>query len=402
MAPPADPDTTGRRSASIPASAPSRRRSAWLVGVGLVVAGLLGAVFAVTVLLSGRHTAPTGHANEPVPAASSATATPPATLEPSAPAVVVHPAFSDAALRSARVPAYCDMPELTLVDGKVPEGAYGEAHGELVLEGPAAPVRVDLDGDGTDETVANYSCGASYVAAGAHWPDMLVVYGWDGTIRGRVSMGDHILMPTADTTSLTAMKATGNTVAVSWRDTNRVRSFTERNGTLAWDGKVTFDASPDLGATTVAEPAAFVTPSGNIVCELDDEGAGCQVFEHEWTAPPPTGTCEYLTYGDFVGISAGKSAEYTCTGTVWSQREMLTPVSYPEGRSNPEPSWFFPDVDSIVMEQGPIPTEAYALSYGRTLRRGPMECTVTQPGVSCTDTQSGHGFTVSKESVTLR
>ena len=50
----------------------------------------------------------------------------------------------------------------------------------------------------------------------------------------------------------------------------------------------------------------------------------------------------------------------------------------------------------------PEDVEVHALSYGRTLRSGPMECTVTQAGVSCTDTQSGHGFTVSKESVTLR
>lgn len=383
---------------------PPKPGARWTI-IGVVTAGLLGAVVGLTLFLVGRDPEPTPHLDRQGPAGASAQLSPSAApsvaaQEASAPTVAVHPALSDAALRTVRVPAYCDMPEQALVDGKVPEGRYQEAHGELVLTGPAAPVRVDLDGDGTEETVANYSCGASYVAAGAHWPDLLIVYGWDGAIRGTVSLGDHILLPTADTTAVKGLARAGGTVAVTWVDTNRVRSFVERSGTLAWNGKVTFTAAKDLGVTTVTEGAAFVTPSGNIVCHVDDEGAGCHVAEHVWKAPPPTGECVYLSYGDIIVVSIEEGAHYGCTGGVWSQLEMLEPVSLP-GRTNPEPSWFIPGVDTIAMEKW-FPAKAYALSYGRTLRYGSTECTVTTSGVTCTETTSGHGFTVSKQSISLR
>ncbi|MCB0920145.1 MAG: hypothetical protein KDC39_16430, partial [Actinobacteria bacterium] len=61
------------------------------------------------------------------------------------------------------MPAYCQLPETRLVDGRVPASIAGDGNGTLILEGPAAPVFLDLDGDKDPETVAAYSCEASGV-----------------------------------------------------------------------------------------------------------------------------------------------------------------------------------------------------------------------------------------------
>jgi hypothetical protein len=139
-------------------------------------------------------------------------------------------------------------------------------------------------------------------------------------------------------------------------------------------------ASP---ATAQAEPSKmfqFLTPSGNIACHMDDrtDGTGyawCKVRDHDW-AVPASGYCQAAYLPGAIGEPGDDDLQLSqgnapCLGFVMSQI-------------------FF--------------TGEYApstLDYGQRHTVGTITCESAPSGVTCTDTNTGHFFRVSRESYRL-
>ena len=109
---------------------------------------------------------------------------------------------------SAQVPAYCDMPAQTLVNG-VTSDKYKPREGWLKVDDPA-PVLADLDSDGSQELVARYLC----TAGGVAWPEVLVIYGPGGTLKGSVELGEYGQQEHAEVLS---WQPSGQAVELRWR-----------------------------------------------------------------------------------------------------------------------------------------------------------------------------------------
>ena len=378
-------------------------RKLWAFFLIGVAAGLLGLVLALTAYAAlgrtGPPSRPAAAASEASSLATGAPVGPPSATSLATPSATATKApFGGTALLTARVPAYCTLPEAGLMGGRVPPDVAGQGNGALILSGPAAPVSLDLDGDKDPETVAVYSCGASGVAAGAHWPDMVVIYGADGSIKGTVGLADHKLL--GDTTSLKTLKAAGNVVQVQWLDDNRLGTTMERTGTITWtDGAPTLSANPIGETVTVIggdQETAFMTPSTNILCDFGKEHVFCVVFKHSWVAPPPASgsLCEIIDYGDYVELEATGAAKYGCTGGMfgmdaWANNQL--PGNYGS------PAWFVEGKDPIVSLGN---QKYYALSYGRTVKAGSITCRITEDGLSC-DNGTGGSFFVNRSSIQM-
>jgi hypothetical protein len=133
------------------------------------------------------------------------------------------------------------------------------------------------------------------------------------------------------------------------------------------DEETTVTVQETVEATEVAEPPAegtqgpryFQTPSGNIGCYIDSKHARCDIREREWKPTPPPQPCE-LDYGQGIVVSADH-AEFICAGD--------TSLGGPK-----------------------------TLGYGETAQRGAFVCDSEEDGVTCSHTDNGHGFFISRES----
>lgn len=109
---------------------------------------------------------------------------------------------------SAQVPAYCKMPAQTLING-VTSDKYKPREGWLKVDDPA-PVLADLDSDGSQELVARYLC----TAGGVAWPEVLVIYGPGGTLKGSLELGEYGQQEHAEVLS---WQPSGQAVELRWR-----------------------------------------------------------------------------------------------------------------------------------------------------------------------------------------
>ena len=109
---------------------------------------------------------------------------------------------------SAQVPAYCRMPAQTLTNG-VTSDKYKPREGWLKVDDPA-PVLADLDSDGSQELVARYLC----TAGGVAWPEVLVIYGPGGTLKGSLELGEYGQQEHAEVLS---WQPSGQAVELRWR-----------------------------------------------------------------------------------------------------------------------------------------------------------------------------------------
>src|SRR3954454_7242066 len=132
------------------------------------------------------------------------------------------------------------------------------------------------------------------------------------------------------------------------------------------------NAAPDTGYAVVLvdlEFSHFASPSGNIECVITSSGDGelvarsvrCDIDEGDWSPPPQPANCE-LDCGHAILIGVGQPAEFLCAG------------------------------DTIIGSGGE------PLSYGETITAGRLRCESARSGITCRDVESGHGFTISRES----
>jgi hypothetical protein len=122
-------------------------------------------------------------------------------------------------------------------------------------------------------------------------------------------------------------------------------------------------ASP---ATARADSHYFQSPSGNVVCAIDDGSATCDISDSTYQPPPPLICVKQIppTGSRFI-LTAGNPGTIVCPG------------------------------DSLRVPVQP------ALDYGRTVSAGPITCDEEPSGLKCTDTGSGHFFQLSKNAYNL-
>lgn len=123
---------------------------------------------------------------------------------------------------------------------------------------------------------------------------------------------------------------------------------------------------------------AFVTPSGNIMCYAGPSDIRCDVTEVTYRLPQPPSWCD-TDYGQ--AFSLRRNASVMCAGdTIF-------------GTASPRQNWF--------LKTGLKPVKVYntpqaVLPYGWTVKGTQIACTSTTKGVTCTNSTTRHGFTISK------
>ncbi len=107
-------------------------------------------------------------------------------------------------------------------------------------------------------------------------------------------------------------------------------------------------------------PNYFETLSHNIGCYLDSKSVRCDIREHDWTAPPKPQYCikAGVDWGGGVSVAAHR-ASIVCAG------------------------------DTTLGGPG-------LLGYGHSARRGPISCTSRAAGITCRNTDTDHGFFLSR------
>jgi hypothetical protein len=113
----------------------------------------------------------------------------------------------------------------------------------------------------------------------------------------------------------------------------------------------------------VFEYTGFLSPTGNVACAIDADLARCDIIDHDWSPPPRPADCEF-DYGQGISVAPGEPAAFVCAGD----------------------TTFGPDE---------------VLPYGQSITSGPMSCESAEAGITCRDTQSGNGFTISLEAYRL-
>lgn len=133
------------------------------------------------------------------------------------------------------------------------------------------------------------------------------------------------------------------------------------------DPSTTNVAPPPPGGSTASTqafadvgPGDFSSPSGNIGCYVDvGNGIRCDIKTRTWAPPPAPPSCQ-LDYGQGLVVDQGPGA-FVCAG------------------------------DTVLGSSN-------VLAYGAIAQRGPFRCDSEEDGMTCVDTQTGHGFFLSSQS----
>jgi hypothetical protein len=117
-------------------------------------------------------------------------------------------------------------------------------------------------------------------------------------------------------------------------------------------------------ATQIVHESAFQTPSGNIGCSLIDGLARCDIEHRSWSPPARPSSCpDEVDFGQGLEVSAeDTAAQFVCAGD--TARDPSSPK----------------------------------LAYGTGTQVGAFLCVSEEDGLSCRDTESGHGFFISIQS----
>jgi hypothetical protein len=113
----------------------------------------------------------------------------------------------------------------------------------------------------------------------------------------------------------------------------------------------------------------FASPSGNVSCAVGTQDNGnafaeCEIRDRVWNSPPAPADCP-LSYGDRIGLYQGKQPAFGCHG------------------------------DTLYDPSSPI------LGYGQSYSQGPISCLSQMSGITCSDSTTGHFFTISREALNI-
>ncbi|MUL80213.1 MULTISPECIES: hypothetical protein [unclassified Mycolicibacterium] len=113
----------------------------------------------------------------------------------------------------------------------------------------------------------------------------------------------------------------------------------------------------------VNEPTGFTSPSGSVRCYLDSTTARCDIADRSWAPPLRPASCAF-DYGHGITLSPGQPAAFVCAGgTTLDAGTQLA------------------DRDSITA--------------------GALRCESIATGITCRDTETRHGFVLSREAYHL-
>lgn len=134
---------------------------------------------------------------------------------------------------------------------------------------------------------------------------------------------------------------------------------------------VTVTVDAPVPATPVAQQVTasgpFQSPSGNIRCNMYISTNGlstalCAVVQHDWVATQPA-NCQ-ANWGDRVDLEEGAPARFGCYGQ-------------------------------------DLPAPTHTLEYGQIQTLGSISCDSETVGIMCIDNNTGHYFSVSRQTVHL-
>ena len=148
-------------------------------------------------------------------------------------------------------------------------------------------------------------------------------------------------------------------------------------------------AAASTGTTDVrkvADAAAFATPSGRIVCIIADNSVRCDFISSDkaWTSPQPKG-CD-IAWGDSLYLT--QTAGSTCHGDTLADTPALD-SGYVSWRRSGDPTVV---VNGLTLA---------ALPYGSAILVGTLQCDSATTGVTCRNTATGHGFSMSREAYSI-
>lgn len=133
--------------------------------------------------------------------------------------------------------------------------------------------------------------------------------------------------------------------------------------------------------TTREATPGFVTPSGNINCAIYD-ALHCEIKEHTYRIPPRPSWCD-LDWA--VSFDLNRRATPACVGdTIWGSATV----------TRTQNTWFAATRMKPLRING---SSNAVLPYGWTLRQRGFSCTSQTSGVTCTNLNTKHGFTLSKK-----
>jgi hypothetical protein len=138
--------------------------------------------------------------------------------------------------------------------------------------------------------------------------------------------------------------------------TSTAQSTTESTAT----GSTTEDGSPPAADRTVTKLTGFTSPTGNIGCYIAPRSVRCDIGDRDWEPPKAPSGCK-LDYGQGIELRAGAAADFVCAG-------------------------------DTALGGGDV------LDYGTSIGAGLLICESEESGMSCRDTETGRGFTLSKQS----
>ena len=115
----------------------------------------------------------------------------------------------------------------------------------------------------------------------------------------------------------------------------------------------------------VDELTGFQSPSGNVGCYIDLDMVRCDIAERDWAPPPRPADC-YPGIGSGQGllVSAGGDSGVVCAG------------------------------DTALGNGAP-------LAYGDAIEAGTLRCDSTEAAMTCRDSITGHGFSLSRQGYQL-
>jgi len=154
--------------------------------------------------------------------------------------------------------------------------------------------------------------------------------------------------------------------------------------------------APETGGRSASDvsgqDAGFLSPSGNVACLLADEPpqpatVRCEISQHTWKAPPQPSSC-HLDWGSYFFLY--NTAGFACVGDTVRGARPFNPAS--------PPVWYQPGVDTLVAVNG---GQGIGLGYGRTLVAGPLRCSSSAQGISCSNMRTGASLFLSRDRYTL-
>jgi hypothetical protein len=113
----------------------------------------------------------------------------------------------------------------------------------------------------------------------------------------------------------------------------------------------------------VDELTGFISPTGNVACMIDADWTRCDIIDRDWSPPARPADCEF-DYGQGISLAPGEPAQFVCAGD----------------------TAFGPDE---------------VLPYGDSITAGVLRCESADAGITCRDTQTSHGFSISQQAYQL-